>query len=122
MFRVVYNQNLKSKVKVENFHIFLTASGEGGGATQAVSLTASFPFFFMTSLREGVKKKTRKKRSGLPPPPKQLLRDAIASQKKKHDHHLHSQPCVPGGRLRLARSSDEMQLQRVKLVKLCATN
>ena len=38
-FRVVYNQNLKSKVKVENFHIFLTASVEGGGSTHAVSLT-----------------------------------------------------------------------------------
>ena len=48
-FRFVYNQNLKSKVKVKNFHIFLIASGEGGGgpgSTQAVSLTAFFQFFF----------------------------------------------------------------------------
>ena len=47
-FRVVYNQNLKSKFKVENFHIFLTAlgEGEGGGSTQAVSLTAFSQFFF----------------------------------------------------------------------------
>ena len=49
MFRVVYNQNKKSKVKVGNFHIFLTASGEGrGGSTQAVSLTAFSQFFFLT--------------------------------------------------------------------------
>ena len=36
----------------QNFHIFLTASGEGeGGSTQAVSLTVFFPFFFLiTSL------------------------------------------------------------------------
>ena len=32
------------------FYIFLTASGEGGeGSTQAVSLTAFFPFFFYDS-------------------------------------------------------------------------
>ena len=35
----------------EFFHIFLAASGEGG-PTQAVSLTAFFPLFFLiTSLR-----------------------------------------------------------------------
>ena len=36
-----------------NFHIFLTASGEGrGGSTQAVSLTAFSQFFLNPSLRE----------------------------------------------------------------------
>ena len=44
-FYIVYNQNLKSKVGVENFHIFLTALEEGG-STQAVRLTAFSLFLF----------------------------------------------------------------------------
>ena len=44
---VVKKKWVKFVSKVENFHIFLTASGEGG-STQAVSLTALFPFFLLT--------------------------------------------------------------------------
>ena len=45
----VYNQNLqnlKSKVKVENFHIFLTASGEGGGQPKRSAWPLFSRFFF----------------------------------------------------------------------------
>ena len=44
---LIINQ-AKSKVKVDIFHIFLSASGEG--STQAVSLTAFSQFFFTPSL------------------------------------------------------------------------
>ena len=43
---IKWQNNPKYDNLSRNFYIFLTASGEGGGSTQAVSLTAFFPFFF----------------------------------------------------------------------------
>ena len=49
-FRFVYNQNIKSKIKVKKFHIFLTASGEGG-VNPSGQPDRFFPVFFLiTSL------------------------------------------------------------------------
>ena len=46
-FKSYLTINQSQKLKLIFFHIFLTASGEGGGATQVVSLTAFSQFFFL---------------------------------------------------------------------------
>ena len=46
-FKSYLTINQSQKLKLIFFHIFLTASGEGGGSTQVVSLTA-FSQFFLT--------------------------------------------------------------------------
>ena len=49
-FKSYLTINQSQKLKLIFFHIFLTASGEGGGGpTQVVSLTAFSQFFFLTA-------------------------------------------------------------------------
>ena len=49
-FKSYLTINQSQKLKLIFFHIFLTASGEGGGgSTQVVSLTAFSQFFFLTA-------------------------------------------------------------------------
>ena len=60
LYIIKWQNNPKYDNLSRNFYIFLTASGEGGeGSTQAVSLTAFFPFFFLITSLILVIKNTR---------------------------------------------------------------